>query len=72
MGTLSQKDAVDLITKKETINDPYHRDYVIGPASAVRVNDIGELYDRQTTVAFITMTACLTAIMAAIVIGGRK
>lgn len=69
--TLTQKDAADLITKN-SINDPYHRDYVVGPASAVRVHDIGELYDRQTTVAFITMTACLTAIIAAIVITGRK
>lgn len=69
--TLTQKDAVDRITKN-SINDPYHRDYVVGPASAVRVHDIGELYDRQTTVAFITMTACLTAIIAAIVITGRK
>lgn len=55
-----------------TINNPYHRDYINPNSAAMRVNDIGELYDRQTTVAFITMTACLTAIMAAIVIGGRK
>lgn len=67
----TQADAVNLITKK-SIDDPYHRDYILSPASAVRVNDIGELYDRQTTVAYITMTACITAIIAAIVISGRK
>ncbi len=68
---ITQAQAVGLITKN-SIDDPYHRDYIISPASAVRVNDIGELYDRQTTVAYITMTACITAIIAAIVISGRK
>ena len=71
MSSLSETDAVKLITQ-DSINDPYHRDYVVGQSSAVRAHDIGELYDRQTTVAFITMTACITAIIAAIVITGRK
>jgi len=67
----TQQQAANSITKN-SIDDPYHRDYILTPASAVRVNDIGELYDRQTTVAYITMTACITAIIAAIVISGRK
>jgi len=67
----TQKDAAALI-RKDSINDEYHRDYINSKPSAMRVNDIGELYDRQTTVAFVTMTACITAIIAAVVIMGRR
>jgi hypothetical protein len=71
MPALTQQEAAELIAKP-TINDQYHRDYINPKPSAMRVNDIGELYDRQTTVAFITMTACITAIIASVVIMGRR
>ncbi len=67
----TEADAAKLI-KSDSIDNPYHRDYINPNSTAVRVNDIGELYDRQTAVAYITMTACITAIIAAIVIGGNK
>ena len=67
----TQKAAAALITK-DSIDDQYQRDYINKEPSVVRVNDIGELYDRQTTVAFVTMTACITAIIAAVVIMGRR
>jgi hypothetical protein len=69
--TTTQKQAAEKITK-DSIDDQYHRDYVNPNPSAMRVNDIGELYDRQTTVAFVTMTACITAIIAAVIIMGRR
>ncbi len=67
----TEADAAKLITS-DSIDNPYHRDYINPNSTAMRVNDIGELYDRQTAVAYITMTACITAIIAAIVIGGNK
>ena len=67
----TEADAAKLI-KSDSIDNPYHRDYINPNSTAMRVNDIGELYDRQTAVAYITMTACITAIIAAIVIGGNK
>ena len=67
----TQRAAAELIAK-DSIDDKSHRDYINPKPSAMRVNDIGELYDRQTTVAFVTMTACITAIIAAVVIMGRR
>ena len=68
----TQSEAAELIATQYSVNDKLHRDYVNPNPSAMRVNDIGELYDRQTTVAFVTMTACITAIIAAVVIMGRR
>ena len=68
----TQKVAAAEIATPYSIEDELHRDYVNQNPSAMRVNDIGELYDRQTTVAFVTMTACITAIIAAVVIMGRR
>jgi hypothetical protein len=67
----TQQEAAALIAKP-SIKDQYHRDYINPNPNAMRVNDIGELYDRQTTVAFLTMTACITAIIATVVIMGRR
>jgi hypothetical protein len=67
----NQRDAVSEIAPR-TIDNPYHHDYIKSRVASVYVDDIGELYDRQNTVYFITMTACIVAIISAVIVSSNK
>jgi anthranilate phosphoribosyltransferase len=66
MLATTQKQAAAEIAP-QTINNKYHHDYIPDKPAQVYIDDIGEMYDRQTTVYFVTMTACIVAIITAVV-----